>query len=130
MAKKQKATQQGDPGDENVVKLKKKVATKKAKVKKTVKKVVKKILDSTELDEKIVAEYKENKTIIDSVLCYVNCYGGYVLAVGAGCTFGINNWVAIGLLAISAGWGYWATQCNNDAPCKKDKCCGKEKCEK
>ena len=39
-------------------------------VKKTAKKVVKKVLDSTELDEKIVAEYNEHKSIIDLVLCY------------------------------------------------------------
>ena len=51
-----------------------KKATKKVvkKAKKATKKVVKKVLDSTELDEKIIAEYKENKTIIDSILCYVN----------------------------------------------------------
>ncbi len=40
---------------------KKKATPKKAAVKKTVKKVVKKVLDKTELDEKIVAEYNENK---------------------------------------------------------------------
>ena len=60
---------------------KKKATPKKAAVKKTVKKVVKKVLDKTELDEKIVAEYKENKGLYDKALCYVKCYGGYVLAV-------------------------------------------------
>ena len=44
--------------------------------KKAVKKAVKKVLDKTELDEKLIAEYKENKTLIDSILCYVKCYGG------------------------------------------------------
>jgi len=129
MAKKQKATTQGDPGDENVVKLKK--ATKKVvkKAKKTTKKVVKAVLDSTELDEKLVAEYKENKSIIDSVLCYVNCYGGYILAVGAGCTFGVNNWVAVLLLAITSGWAYWnICSCK---PCKGGSCaCGNNVCKK
>ena len=33
----------------------------KRKAKKVVKKVIKKVLDSTTLDEKVVAEYKENK---------------------------------------------------------------------
>ena len=36
--------------------------------KKIVKKAVQKVLDSTELDEKLIAEYKENKSIIDLVL--------------------------------------------------------------
>tara|TARA_R110002073_G_scaffold330763_2_gene514845 strand:- start:113 stop:457 length:345 start_codon:yes stop_codon:yes gene_type:complete len=99
-----------------------KKATKKVvkKAKKATKKVVKKVLDSTELDEKIIAEYKENKTIIDSILCYINCYGAYVLAVGAGCTFGVNNWVALGLLAITSGWAYWNRACKNN----KFTCCG------
>ena len=89
-------------------------------VKKTAKKVVKKVLDSTELDEKIVAEYKENKTLIDSIMCYIKCYGGYLLAVGAGCSFGANIWWGLGLLAASAGWAYWANcKCK---PCKKGSC--------
>jgi len=95
----------------------------KAKAKATVKKVVKKVLDSTELDEKLVAEYKENKSIIDLVLCYIKCYGGYVLAVGAGCTFG-DGWLGLGLLLASAGWAYWTTCCCK--PCKGGKvgsCC-------
>jgi hypothetical protein len=104
--------------------------TAKKTVKKTAKKVVKKVLDSTELDEKIVAEYKENKTIIDSILCYVKCYGGYVLAVGAGCTFGLNFKLGLSLFLISGAWAYWQVCCCK--PCKtgKDNCCNKEKCEK
>ena len=82
-------------------------------VKKTAKKVVKqavqKVLDSTELDEKIVAGYNENKDIIGIVLCYIKCYGGYLLAVGAGCTFGISFLWGLGLLVASAGWAYWTT---------------------
>ena len=77
--------------------------------KKVVKKAVKKVLDSTELDEKLVAEYHENKTTVDTVVCYTKCYGGYVLAVGAGCTFGASLvWGTI-LLAGAAGWAYWTT---------------------
>jgi len=92
----------------------------KSKAKATVKKVVKKVLDSTELDEKLVAEYKENKSIIDLVLCYIKCYGGYVLAVGAGCTFG-DGWLGLGLLLSAAGWAYWTT-CGCKS-CKGGSCC-------
>tara|TARA_R110001592_G_scaffold259447_1_gene523414 strand:- start:433 stop:744 length:312 start_codon:yes stop_codon:yes gene_type:complete len=81
--------------------------TVKKAVKKTAKKVVKKVLDSTDLDEKLVAEYKEHKSTYDTIACYINCYGAYVLAVGAGCMFGVNNWVALGMLAVTAGWAYW-----------------------
>ena len=59
-------------------------------VKKTAKKVVKKVLDKTDLDEKLVAEYKENKTLYDTIICYIKCYGGYLLAIGAGCSYGVN----------------------------------------
>ena len=82
--------------------VKKKVATKKAAVKKTAKKVVKKVLDKTQLDEKIVAEYKENKSLYDMILCYIKCYGGYVLAVGAGCSFGISFKLGLALLVIAS----------------------------
>ena len=104
--------------------VKKKVTAKKSTVKKTAKKAVKKavqkVLDSTDLDEKLVAVITENKSVYTSVLCYINCYGPYVLAVGAGCTFGVNNWVALGLLAITAGWAYWnICSCK---PCKSNQC--------
>jgi hypothetical protein len=88
-------------------------------VKKTAKKAVQKVLDSTELDEKLIAEYNENKNVIDKVLCYTKCYGGYVLAIGAGCTFGVSLLWGTLLLAGTAGWAYWATCCNNNASCKK-----------
>tara|TARA_R100000908_G_C3724677_1_gene126199 strand:- start:329 stop:613 length:285 start_codon:yes stop_codon:yes gene_type:complete len=88
--------------------------------KKAVKKAVKKVLDKTELDEKLIAEYKENKTLIDSILCYVKCYGGYLLAVGAGCTFGVSLlWGTI--LLVGAGiWG-WKVNCAC-RPCKGGSC--------
>jgi len=100
----------------------KKAVTKTAK--KVVKKAVKKVLDSTELDEKLVAEYKENKSTYDSILCYVKCYGGYVLAIGAGCTFGVSLLWGSGLLVAAAGWAYLTT-----CKCKPCKCKGGS-CEK
>ena len=42
---------------------------KKTNAKAKVKKVVQKVLDSTELDEKIIAEYKENKSLYDMIIC-------------------------------------------------------------
>ena len=89
-------------------------------VKKTAKKVVKKVLDKTELDEKLVAEYKENKTLYDTILCYVKCYGGYLLAVGAGCSFGVSFTLGLSLLIISAFWAWKVNCCCR--PCKDDVC--------
>ena len=56
----------------------------------------------------------------DIILCYIKCYGGYVVAVGAGCTFGASLLWATGLLMAAAGWAYWTT-CNCK-PCKNGKC--------
>ena len=92
------------------------------KLKKTAKKVVKKVLDKTDIDEKIIANIDENRSLYNKILCYIKCYGGYVLAVGAGCAFGANFWVGLGLLAATAGWAYWATHCNNSAKCKRNGC--------
>ena len=88
-------------------------------VKKTAKKVVKKVLDSTTIDEKIMENIDENRSLYNLILCYIKCYGGYVLAVGAGCTFGANIWWGLGLLVAAGGWAFWATHCNNSAKCKK-----------
>ena len=91
----------------------------KKKVKQVVKKVVKKVLDSTELDEKIVAEYNkaEASGLIDTIKCYTKCYGGYVLAVGAGCTYGVSFiWGTI-LLAGAAGWAFKTRECK-EGSCK------------
>ena len=90
------------------------------KIKKTAKKVVKKVLDKTTIDEKIMENIDENRGLYNTILCYIKCYGGYVLAVGAGCTFGAKFWVGLGLLAASAGWAYWATHCNKSAKCKRN----------
>ena len=101
-----------------------KKTTKKA-VKKTAKKVVKKVLDSTTIDEKLVAEYKENQSVYDKISCYIKCYGGYLLAVGAGCTFGASLLWGTLLLLGAAGWAYWqvckckACKVNSNTCCKE-----------
>jgi len=53
---------------------------------------------------------------MDSILCYIKCYGGYLLAVGAGCTFGVSLLWGTTLLAGAAGWAYW--QVCKCRPCK------------
>ena len=68
----------------------------KKKIKKTAKKVVKKVLDKTTIDEKIIANIDKNRSLYNKILCYTKCYGGYLLAVGAGCTFGANFWAGLG----------------------------------
>ena len=74
---------------------------------KKVKKAVKKILDKTTVDEKVIGHINENRSLYNKILCYTKCYGGYLLAVGAGCTFGVNFWVGLGLLVAAGGWAYW-----------------------
>ena len=89
------------------------------KLKKTAKKVVKKVLDKTNVDEKIIANIDENRSLYNKILCYIKCYGGYALAIGAGCSFGANIWWGLGLLVGTGAWAYWATHCNSSAKCKK-----------
>ena len=92
--------------------------------KKTASKVVKKVLDSTELDEKIVEHIDENRSLYNLILCYIKCYGGYALAVGAGCLFGVNFWWGLGFLAAAGAWGYWSTcGCKLCKGGKKGSCC-------
>ena len=91
----------------------------KSKVKKTAKKVVKKVLDKTDLDEKILAEYNENKSTYNLILCHCKCYGGYVLAVGAGCTLGVSCLWGTILLAAAAGWAYKQRCCAKNGTCIK-----------
>ena len=79
------------------------------KIKKTTKKVVKKVLDKTNIDEKIIANINENRSLYNLILCYTKCYGGYLLAVGAGCYFGSNIWIGLGLLVTAGVWGWWST---------------------
>ena len=83
------------------------------------KKLVKKVLDKTNIDEKLVEKYNQNPGLYNKIWCYTKCYGGYLLAVGAGCTFGANFWVGLGLLAAAGSWAYWATHCNSGAKCKR-----------
>ena len=89
------------------------------------KKVIKKILDKTDLDEKLVAKYNENPGLYNSILCYTKCYGGYVLALGAGCTFGVSFMWGTILLAGAAGWAYWQVckckSCKGDGTCCNNK---------
>ncbi len=81
--------------------------TVKKAVKKTAKKVVKKVLDSTTIDEKIMENIDENRGLYNKILCYIKCYGGYVLAVGAGCLFGVNTIAATSFLLGAVAWAYW-----------------------
>ena len=41
-------------------------------VKKTAKKVVKKVLDSTTIDEKVIGHIDENRSLYNTILCYIN----------------------------------------------------------
>ena len=84
-----------------------------------VKKAVQKILDKTTVDEKVIGHINENRSLYNLILCYTKCYGGYLLAVGAGCAFGASFWWGLGLLVAAGGWAYWATHCNKAAKCKK-----------
>lgn len=43
---------------------------------------------------------------MEKIKCYICCYGGYVLAVGAGCYFPTNLWAGLGLLAVAGYWAY------------------------
>ena len=95
-----------------------------------VKTQVKKLLDKTEVDEKLLGKIKEalEKTdvddkildaytdakesgLLDKIKCYVKCYGGYVLAVGAGCLFTVNGWWGLGFLVAAGVWANKVTAC-------------------
>ena len=68
---------------------------------KKLKKEIKKILDKTDIAS----------GLLDKIKCYVKCYGGYVLAVGAGCLFGVNFWWGLGFLTAAGVWAYKITAC-------------------
>lgn len=81
---------------------------------------VQELLDKTEVDDKVVGAVKDAKAayadakesgLIDKIKCYVKCYGGYVLAVGAGCLFGVNFWWGLGFLAAAGLWANKVTAC-------------------
>ena len=90
--------------------------------KKKIKKVVKKVLDKTNIDEKIMENINENRSLYNKILCYTKCYGGYLLAVGAGCTFGASLLWGTILFVAAGGWAYLTT-CNCK-PCKGGTCKG------
>ena len=80
---------------------------------KKLKKEIKKVLDKTDIDDKLVDAYQEAKAsgLLDKIKCYIKCYGGYVLAVGAGCLFGVNFWWGLGFLAVAGVWAHKVTAC-------------------
>jgi len=80
---------------------------------KRLKKEIKKVLDKTDIDDKLVDVYQDAKAsgLLDKIECYVKCYGGYVLAVGAGCLFGVNFWWGLGFLTAAGVWAYKTTAC-------------------
>jgi len=80
---------------------------------KKLKKEIKKVLDKTDIDDKLVDAYQEAKAsgLLDKIKCYIKCYGGYVLAVGAGCLFGVNFWWGLGFLAAAGVWAHKITAC-------------------
>ena len=62
----------------------------------------------------------------DSIICHCKCYGGYLLAVGAGCTFGASLvWGTI----LLAGAAYWAYEVRRCKPCCKGGVC-EPQCDK
>ena len=65
---------------------------------------IKEALEKTDVDDKILDAYTDAKEsgLLDKIKCYIKCYGGYVLAVGAGCLFGVNGWWGLGFL-VAAG---------------------------
>jgi len=80
---------------------------------KKLKKEIKKVLDKTDIDDKLVDAYQDAKAsgLLDKIKCYVKCYGGYILAVGAGCLFGVNFWWGLGFLTAAGVWANKVTAC-------------------
>ena len=74
---------------------------------------IKEALEKTDVDDKILDAYTDAKEsgLLDKIKCYVKCYGGYVLALGAGCLFEVNAWWALGFLAVSGVWAYKVAAC-------------------
>ena len=74
---------------------------------------IKEALEKTDVDDKILDAYADAKEsgLLDKIKCYVKCYGGYVLAVGAGCLFGVNFWWGLGFLAAAGIWANKVTAC-------------------
>ena len=56
---------------------------------------------------------------MEKIKCYTCCYGGYVLAVGAGCYVPSNLLVGLGLLAVAGYWAYKQRCCAKNGSCIK-----------
>ena len=74
---------------------------------------IKEALEKTDVDDKILDAYADAKEsgLLDKIKCYVKCYGGYVLAVGAGCLFTVNGWWGLGFLVAAGVWANKVTAC-------------------
>ena len=74
---------------------------------------IKEALEKTDVDDKILDAYADAKEsgLLDKIKCYVKCYGGYVLAVGAGCLFTVNGWWGLGFLVAAGIWANKVTAC-------------------
>lgn len=57
--------------------------------------------------------------MMEKIKCYSCCYGGYVLAVGAGCTFGTSFLWGTILLAAAGYWAYKQRCCAEKGTCTK-----------
>ena len=56
---------------------------------------------------------------MEKIKCYTCCYGGYVLAVGAGCYFATNLLAGLGLLVVAGYWAYQQRNCCKNGTCRK-----------
>ena len=74
---------------------------------------IKEALEKTDVDDKILDAYADAKEsgLLDKIKCYIKCYGGYLVAVGAGCLFGVNFWWGLGFLAAAGIWANKVTAC-------------------
>ena len=74
---------------------------------------IKEALEKTDVDDKILDAYADAKEsgLLDKIKCYVKCYGGYVLAAGAGCLFTVNGWWGLGFLVAAGVWANKVTAC-------------------
>ena len=74
---------------------------------------IKEALEKTDVDDKILDAYTDAKEsgLLDKIKCYVKCYGGYFLALGAGCLFGVNLWWGLGFLVAAGLWANKVTAC-------------------
>ena len=74
---------------------------------------IKEALEKTDVDDKILDAYTDAKEsgLLDKIKCYVKCYGGYVLAVGAGYLFVVNAWWGLGFLVAAGIWANKVTAC-------------------